>query len=129
MKNELVKKKPFNGLHLAARITGLIWVSVILFFNIGYLFEGYQNNGNQFVVPDDPLAVLTVLSLYVGLAGLILAFWKTIQGVILSSIGFLFAALFLILDPKLNFSFIALVVIFIPTLLYFAYWRETRKIA
>lgn len=125
-KNEIKTKKSFSGLRRAARITGSVWVVFILVVNVGYLLDGYINNGNQFATPDDYLAVATLVSLYIGLAGLIIAFWKTLPGIILSSIGFLGAGLFLLIDPKLNFNLIALIVIFIPTILYIGYWLEVR---
>lgn len=125
--NEIQTKKSLNGLRLAARITGSLWVAIILFINIGYLLEGYHKNGNHFTAPKDYLGVATLVFLYIGLIGLVVAFWKTLQGIILSIIGFLGAALFLIIDPKLNFNIIALLVIFVPTILYSTYWWETKN--
>ena len=125
-KNEVKTKKPVNGLHLPARITGSVWVVLILIINLAYLLDGLKNNGYHFTPPEDYLAVATLVFLYIGLAGLVTAFWKTLPGIILSVIGFLGAALFLIIDPKLNFNLIALIVILIPTILYIGYWQEVR---
>jgi len=125
-KNEIKTKKSYSGLRLAARITGSVWVAFILIVNIAYLLDGYKNNGNHFAAPEDYLAVATLVSLYIGLAGLITAFWKTLPGIILSIIGFLGAGLFLLIDPKLHFNLIAFIVIFIPTILYIGYWQEVR---
>ena len=126
-KNEIQIKKSINGLRHAARITGSLWVAFILFVNIGYLIEGYHKHGNHFNAPEDYLAVATLVSLYVGLAGLIIDFWKTLPGILLSVIGFLGATFFLIIDQKLNFNIIALIVIFVPTILYSAYWKEMKN--
>jgi hypothetical protein len=120
-------KKSSNGLRLTARITGTLWVAVIVFINIGYLIEGYNKNGGHFVPPKDYLGVATLVTLYIGLTGLIIAFWQTGLGTLLSITGFVAAAIFLIIDPKLNFSIIAFLIILIPSVLYLAYWWDTKN--
>ena len=124
--NRILKKNfSVQGLRIAARITGTIWVLLCLFGFIGYFIEGIQRHG--FSMPTDILGFATVIFLLAGLAGLVVAFWRTGAGVIISVSGFVLSAVFMICDPKLTFSPIFLI-IFLPSLLYFAYWRETKKL-
>jgi hypothetical protein len=113
-----------RGLRLAARITGTIWVLFCLVGFIGYFIEGIQRNG--FRMPTDALAFATVIFLLAGLAGLVVAFWRTGTGVIISVSGFVLSAISLICDPKLHFSPVFFI-IFLPSFLYYAYWRETKR--
>ena len=116
-----------KGLRLAARISGTLWVLFCLLFLIGYLMEGIQRNGGQFAMPGDWIGVATEVFIFIGLGGLILAWWWEGVGGLVSLIAFVLAGLFLILDPELKFSFIFMF-IFIPTILYLGYWWNIRKL-
>lgn len=113
-----------KGLLIIARITGTIWVLLYLFGFAGYFAEGLKKNG--FSAPKDWLGVATLVFLLLGLAGLVVAFWRQGAGVIISVSGFVLAAIFLICDPELNFSPVFLI-IFLPSILYYAYWKLSRQ--
>lgn len=115
-----------KGLRLAARITGTLWVLFCLLFLIGYLMEGIQKNEGKFRIPTDWLGVATEVSIFIGLGGLITAYWREGTGGLISLVAFVLAAVFLIADPELTFSFIFLF-LFLPTILYLAYWWGSKK--
>jgi hypothetical protein len=118
---------PLKGLRLAARIAGTLWVLFCLLFLIGYLMEGIHKNGGHFAIPGDWMGAATEIFIFIGLGGLILAYWQEGKGGFISLIAFILAGLFLILDPELKFSFIFMF-IFIPTILYLGYWWNIRKL-
>ena len=115
-----------QGLRLAARITGTLWVLFCTFFLIGYLMEGIQRNGGKFKMPGDWMGVATEVFIFVGLGGLIVAYWREGTGGFISLIAFILATVFLIADPELKFSFIFFF-LYLPTILYLAYWWSRRK--
>jgi hypothetical protein len=127
--SEIVKKAKGNsskGLRLTARIIGTLWILIYPTLFIGYYLEGLQRNSGAVAQPPDILGIFIVICIGVALAGLIIAFWKEGLGGLISLIGFLLAMALLIIDPKLNFSPIFFI-IFVPTVLYLAYWKETKN--
>lgn len=121
-----MKKDKNNSLRLGARITGTLWVFFCLFGLIGYLIEGIQKNDGKFKMPSDWLGVATEVFIFVGLGGLIVAYWREGTGGLISLIAFILATVFLIADPQLNFSPIFFI-LYLPSFLYLGYWRESRK--
>jgi hypothetical protein len=117
---------PLKGLRLAARIAGTLLVAFCLLFLVGYLMEGIERNEGKFAIPGDWMGVATEFFIFVGLAGLIVAYWREGTGGLISLIAFILAAMFLIADPELTFSFIFLF-IFIPTFLYLGYWWGVKR--
>jgi len=115
-----------NSLRPAAWITGTLCVLFCLFGLIGYLIEGIQKNDGKFKMPGDWLGVATEVFIFIGLGGLIVAYWREGTGGLISLIAFILATIFLIADPQLNFSPIFFL-LYLPTFLYLAYWREIRK--
>ncbi len=121
------KDRSLKQLRLAARITATVWTLFCLYMFVGYMMEDIQRNKGVLTSSTDWLAVATVVSLFIGFIGLIIAYWREGIGALISLIGFLLGALFLIIDPKLTFSFIYFIIL-LPTILYFIYWNEKRKI-
>jgi hypothetical protein len=121
------KDSPLMAIRLTARILGTIWVTLILSIAIGYFMEGIERNGGEFKVPTDWLGVAVVLFLMIGLAGLIVAFWREGAGVLISTSGFSLSALFLIINPKLHFSLFFFILILVPSMLYLVYWLGLRN--
>ncbi len=115
-----------KGLRLAARITGTLWILFCLLFLIGYLMEGIQKSGGKFVMPGDWLGVATEVFIFIGLGGLIVAYWREGKGGLISFVAFLLSAVCLVADPQLTFSFIFLF-LFLPTVLYLAYWWASKR--
>ena len=95
-----------KGLRLAARIIGTLWVLFCTFFLIGYLMEGIQKNGGKFKMPGDWMGIATEVFIFVGLGGLIVAYWREGTGGFISLIAFILATVFLVADPQLKFSVI-----------------------
>lgn len=125
MENRTVPVKPLNSLLFAARITGIFWIVICLLIIIGYSLENYLKNG--ILIPyDDMFTILSVASLLCGLYGLVIANCYEGIGIIVSFSGFTLFIVFLILEPKLTFNPVSLL-IFLPTMLYFVYWLEARK--
>ncbi len=115
-----------KGLRLAARIIGTLWVLFCTFFLIGYLMEGIQKNGGKFKMPGDWMGIATEVFIFVGLGGLIVAYWREGTGGFISLIAFILATVFLVADPQLKFSFIFFF-LYLPTIFYLAYWWGANK--
>jgi hypothetical protein len=120
------KANPSKSLRLAARIVGTLWILISITLFIGYYLEGLQRNKGTVPTPPDILGIFCVVCMAVALVGLMIAWWNEGLGGLISLIGFLLAGVLLIIDPKLNFSPIFLIVL-VPSILYLAYWRETNN--
>lgn len=115
------------GLRLAARITGTIWATVIIFIFVGTVLEGMHKNSGLPSKPHDIFGIAAVISLGIAVAGLVIGWWKESIGGFSSFLGFIAAGVFLIISPKLNFSLLFLIIALIPAILYLAYWLGVRK--
>jgi hypothetical protein len=116
-----------NSLRWTARIIGTLWILICLLLFIGYYLEGLQRNSGTVQTKPDILGIFVLVCMAIGLLGLTVAWWNEGLGGIISTIGFLLAGILLIIDPKLNFSPIFLIVL-VPSILYLAYWKDTKKI-
>ncbi|MEI6577441.1 MAG: hypothetical protein WCO63_14790 [Bacteroidota bacterium] len=121
---ETQKRTSSKGLLTTARIIGGLWVFFCLFGLIGYGMEGYQRTG--ILMPTDWLGFATVVCLLAGLAGLVVAFWRPGPGGFISLTGFTLSAIFMTIDPLLNFSIIFLI-LYIPSAMYLSYWWNRKK--
>lgn len=123
-------KDPYAGILWTARVFGTFLVLVTLFIVIGEMIDGYHRNGKleTFTI----LQISTFIFWFLGLAGLILAWWKEGAGGILS---FICMVIFLILviisaivNPEARFTVI-LFIFLIPSFLYIIYWWLTKEAA
>ena len=117
---------PSKSLRLAARIIGTIWILFLIFLFIGELLEGRTRNSGVVHETPDNFGIAIVICMGIGLAGLVIAWWREGLGGFISLSGFIFAGALLIIAPKLNFSIIFLIVL-MPSILYLAYWKDTKK--
>ncbi len=119
------KANPSKSLRLTARIIGTLWILICLTLFIGYYIEGLQRNSGTIPPKPDIFGIFVLVCMAIGLVGLIIAWWNEGLGGLISVIGFLLAGTLLIIDPKLNFSPVFLIA-FVPSMLYLAYWKDTK---
>lgn len=77
-------------------------------------------------MPGDWMGIATEVFIFVGLGGLIVAYWREGTGGFISLIAFILATVFLVADPQLKFSFIFFF-LYLPTIFYLAYWWGANK--
>jgi hypothetical protein len=123
-----VKGNSSNSLRWTARIVGTLWILICVTLFIGYYIEGLERNSGTAHTNPDILRIFILVCMAVALVGLIIAWWNEGLGGIISIIGFILAGTLLIIDPKLDFSPVFLIVM-VPSVLYLAYWKDTRKIS
>jgi hypothetical protein len=120
----------YVGIRWTARIVGSLLVLFTLFMVIGEMVDGYHRNGKVDFETFNILQIVTFIFWFLGLAGLILAWWKEGAGGILS---FICTVIFLILviinahvNPEARFTVI-LFIFLIPSGLFIIYWWLTKK--
>lgn len=125
-------KHQYAGICWTARVVGTLLVLFTLFIVIGEMIDGYHRNGNIDLETFNILQIITFIFWFLGLAGLILAWWKEGAGGILS---FICTVIFLILvkvnanvNPEARFTVI-LFIFLIPSVLFIIYWWLTKKTA
>ena len=118
-------KNKYAGIRWIARVAGTLLVLFTLFIFIGEMIEGYHRNGKADPETFNILQIITFIFWFLGLAGLILAWWKEGTGGILS---FICTVIFLILvkvnanvNPEARFMVI-LFIYLIPSVLFIIYW-------
>jgi len=121
-------KNQYAGIRLTARVIGTLLVLFTLIMFIGEMIEGYHRNGKFETF--NFLQIITFIFWFLGLAGLILAWWKEGAGGIFS---FICTVIFLILvkvnanvNPEARFTVI-LFIFLIPSVLFIIYWWFTKK--
>jgi hypothetical protein len=125
-------KNQYAGIRWIARVVGTLLVLFTLFMFIGEMIEGYRRNGKTDLETFNILQIITFIFWFLGLAGLILAWWKEGAGGIFS---FICTVIFLILvkvnanvNPEASFTVI-LFIFLIPSVLFIIYWWLTKKTA
>ena len=125
-------KSQYAGIRWTARVIGTILVLFTLFMVIVEIIDGYHRNGKIDLDAFDILQIITFIFWFLGLAALILAWWKEGAGGILS---FICTVIFLILvkvnanvNPEARFTVI-LFIFLIPSILFIIYWWLTKKAA
>lgn len=123
-------KDSYAVLRWTARIIGVIIVAFTLIMFFGSVVEGYYKTGKISLEDFDAVQLATFFFWFIGLAGMVWAWWKEGAGGILSFAGIV---IFLIL-AKVNAmtnseaSFTPVLFIFlIPSALFLLYWWVTRK--
>jgi hypothetical protein len=125
-------KNEYVAIRWTARVAGTILVLFTLFMVIGEMIGGYQRDGKIGFETFDILQIITFIFWFLGLAGMILAWWKEGTGGILS---FICTVIFLILvkvnanaNPDARFASI-LFIFLIPSVLFIIYWWLTKNSA
>lgn len=126
--------KPYQGLRWTARIFGGLFVAFFLYIVVTEYIEELQN-------PDvSPVRALVSLvssadgmlfawiSCGIAMAGLILAYWKEGLGGGISLISFILVYFKLESGSFHVFTFISLLVVSIPCILYLVYWWKMYHI-
>jgi len=128
----MTTKNSYAGIRWIARVVGTLLVLFTLFIFFGEMIEGYHRNGKIDLETFNILIIITFIFWFLGLAGLILAWWKEGVGGILS---FICTVIFLILvkvnanvNPEARFTVI-LFIFLIPSVLFIIYWWLTKKAA
>lgn len=119
-------QNPYSILRWTARIIGTLIVLFTLMMAIGEMMEGYQRNGKISLGTFSGLQVVTFVFWFLGLAGLIWAWWREGAGGIFS---FICTVIFLILvnvNSEAQFVYILLIFL-IPSILFIIYWWLTRR--
>jgi hypothetical protein len=116
-------KDQYAVIRWTARVIGTLLVLFTLLMFIGETIEGYNRNGK--LETYNFLQIITFIFWFLGLAGLIVAWWKEGAGGIFS---FICTIIFLILvkvnavvNPEARFMAI-LFIFLIPSLLFIIYW-------
>jgi len=122
-------KSQYAVIRWIARIVGTLLVLFTLFMVIGEIIDKY---GKTALETFNILQIITFIFWFLGLAGLILAWWKEGAGGIFS---FICTVIFLILvkvnaivNPEASFMVI-LFIFLIPSVLFIIYWWLTKKTA
>jgi hypothetical protein len=126
------KGNKYAGIRWTARVVGTLLVLFTLFMFIGETMEGYNRNGKIDLETFNFLQIITFTFWFLGLAGLIFAWWKEGAGGIFS---FICTVVFLFLvkvnaNTNSEASFSAILFIFlVPSVLFIIYWWLTKKTA
>ena len=125
-------KNQYAGIRWTARVVGTLLVLFTLFMVIGEMIDGYHRNGKIDLETFNILQIITFIFWFLGLAGLILAWWKEGAG---GNLSFICTVIFLILvkvnanvNPEARFTVI-LFIFLIPSVLFIIYWWLTKKAA
>ena len=115
-----------NTIRWSARITGALLTLICLIFFIGYAIEDLNKS-----VPDPGLELYNVILFIawgIGLAALILGWWKEGLGGIISFISFIIFNILAAVNPVPGSGYtIILLIFFIPSILFITYWWLKRK--
>jgi hypothetical protein len=121
-------KDQYAVIRWIARVIGTLLVLFTLLMFIGEMLEGYNRNGK--LESFNILQIITFIFWFMGLAGLILAWWKEGTGGIFS---FICTVIFLILvkvnanvNPEASFTGI-LFIFLIPSVLFIIHWWLTKE--
>lgn len=122
------KLSRFAGIRWTARVIGTLLVVFTLIIGIGEMLEGSQNKGKTELY--NSLQIITFVFWFLGLTGMIWAWWKERAGGIFS---FICTVIFLTLvkvnasvNPEASFTPI-LFIFLIPSVLFIIYWWLTKK--
>jgi hypothetical protein len=119
-------KDKFAGLRWTARVIGTLLVLFTLFIAIGEAIDGYHRQGKIGLDSLNSLQIITFIFWFLGLAGLILAWWKEGTGGFLSLIFTIIFLILVLINSDASFSYILLIFLF-PALLYIIYWWLHKK--
>ena len=112
-----------NIIRWAARIFGTLLVIFGLFFFIGSMIEGAQNQGSGL----ETYNIIVFAVVGIGFAALILAWWKEGLGGIIAFISILIFNLLAALSPVEGSRYLPMLLIpLIPSILFLLYWLLKR---
>ena len=113
-----------NIIRWAARIFGTLLVIFGLFFFIGSMIEGAQNQGSGL----ETYNIIVFAVVGIGFAALILAWWKEGLGGIIAFISFIIFNLLAALSPVEGSRYLPMLLIpLIPSILFLLYWLLKRN--
>jgi hypothetical protein len=125
------KDSSVNGLRWTARIIGLVVVAFTLFMAIGYFLEGKEKHPEApFLSGLTPLIIIMFIFWGMGLAGLLLGWWKERLGGFLSMLCFIVVAILNLFNPEAPSSagaIIPMMIFCIPSVLFIACGLSTEK--
>jgi hypothetical protein len=125
------KDSSANGLRWAARITGSVMIAFTLFMAIGYHLEGREKHPDAaFLSGLTPLIIIMFIFWGMGLAGLIIGWWKERPGGYLSMLCFIVVAILNLFNPEApsrTGAIIPMMIFCIPSVLFIACGLTTDK--
>lgn len=119
-------KKQYAILRWTARTIGTLLVVFTLFMATGEMLDGYHRTGRISFETFNGLEIVTFIFWFLGLAGLIWAWWKEGAGGFFSLICLVIFLILVKSNPEAHFASLLLVFLF-PSVLYILYWRLTKK--
>jgi hypothetical protein len=124
------KNKSANVMRWIARIFGAVLVVFTLIMVIGEFLESKErHHGVSPFNTYTPIIIAIFIVWGLGLAGLLIGWWKAKFGGFLSLICFILVAilnLFNAESPMQAGTFLVMAIYCIPSILFIAYWRETK---
>jgi len=114
-----------NIIRWTARIFGTLLVIICLIFLVGSMIENYSKQDSAL----DTYNIIVFAVWGIGLAALILAWWKEGLGGIIAFISFIVFNLLAAVSPVEGAHYMFLLLIFlVPSVLYLIYWLLKRNI-
>lgn len=111
-----------------ARLFGTLLVVFTLYMFVGEVLVGYFRHDTATTSSFDAITIITFVFWGIGLAGLVLAWWKEGLGGIISLLSFIIFLLLIALNPNPDVRFMYKLCIFlVPSVLYILCWWLTGK--
>jgi hypothetical protein len=128
------KRNKYAGLRWTARIIGTLLVLFTIFIGTGEMMEGYHKHGKMFLETFSTLTIIEFILWFMGLAGLIWAWWKEGTGGFFSLICMVIFIILAMINPSSDLEsvfvlIIALIIFLLPSVLFIIYWWLTQKSA
>jgi hypothetical protein len=124
------KNNSASTMRWIARLFGAVIIIFTLFMVIGEHLESKQRNHGVSPLNEYTPIIITIFSVWgLGLAGLLIGWWKEKLGGFLSLICFILVAilnLFNVESPSPAGTFFVMAIYSIPSILFIAYWHETK---
>jgi len=121
-------KSKYEGLRWTARIIGTLLVLFTIFIGTGEIMEGYHKSGKMFLETFSTLTIIEFILWFMGLAGLIWAWWNEANGGFFSLVCMVIFIILAMINPASEMEFAWVLSIFlIPSVLFIIYWWATRK--
>jgi hypothetical protein len=118
-------KDPYAILRWSARILGAVIVFFTLFIAIGESIDSYRKNGSASLEALNWILIVTFFFWFLGMAGIIWAWWKEGPGGFLSLAATVIFLILVPLSPESTFSPVLLIYL-LPSILFIMYWWMKR---
>jgi len=119
-------KEAVSSSEKSALLKTLLWSARILFFlasTVIMFAEWGPGPANEPLIKDWLFAA-DLFFAWIGLGGLLFAYWKEGIGGMIALSGYILSSIFIIIDSQLSFYLFIFVIQMIPTSLYLAYWLK-----